>query len=192
MGRDYKWGHHRQSRPISKLLVYTVNVAFPHISSKLKKNIPVCGDKISAALRSIGLHRSWAKHRHHFNQKLGGMIFSRRLIPWSTVGGGEKWRKRLRTDNCESSAIRDFTFMRDLSYLAALLLSLRIKRFRKFGQIIFFRISHRLFSPFATFSNLLKFFIFPFAGQLPFWGKWNFESRWLFRDKPVGWMLSQI
>ena len=73
--RDYKWGHRHQSRPISKLLVYTVNVAFPHISSKLKKNIPVCGDKISAALRSIGLHRSWAKHRHHFNQKLGGMLF---------------------------------------------------------------------------------------------------------------------
>ena len=40
MGRDYKWGHHRQSRPISKLLVYTVNVAFPHISSKLKRKHP--------------------------------------------------------------------------------------------------------------------------------------------------------
>ena len=119
-------------------------------------------------------------------------FFLRRLIPWSTVGGGEKWRKGFRTDNCESSAIRDFTFMRDLSYLAALLLCLRIKRFRKFGQIIFFRISHRLFSPFATFSNLLKFFIFPFAGQLPLWSKWSFESRWLFRDKPVGWMFAQI
>ena len=102
-----------------------------------------------------------------FQSEIGWNAFLRRLIPWSTVGGGEKWRKRLRTDNCESSAIRDFTFMRDLSYLAALLLCLRIKRVRKFGQIIFFRISHRLFSLFATFSNLLKTFIFPFAGQLP-------------------------
>ena len=55
MGRDYKWGHHRQSRPISKLLVYTVNVAFPHISSKSKKIIPGCGDNI---ICSSTQHRS--------------------------------------------------------------------------------------------------------------------------------------
>ena len=165
--RDYKWGHHRQSRPISKLLVYTVNVAFPHISSKSKKIIPGCGDNI---ICSSTQHQS-APHLSQtpapFQSEIGWNAFLRRLIPWSTVGGGEKWRKMLRTDNCESSAIRDFTFMRDLSYLAALLLCLRIKRFRKFGQIIFFRISHRLLRLFATFSNLLKFLIFPFAGQLP-------------------------
>ena len=134
---------------------------------KIKKKYPgMWGQNICSSTQ----HRSapqLSQTPAPFQSEIGWNAFLRRLIPWSTVGGGEKWRKRLRTDNCESSAIRDFTFMRDLSYLAALLLCVRIKRFRKFGQIIFFRISHRLFSLFATFSNLLKTFIFPFAGQLP-------------------------